>query len=239
MTNSLRRLACAMLIFMGGWAQAADFSGKVIAVLDGDTLLVLRGSKPLKVRLAGIDAPEKTQPYGIASQQSLTELVMDKQVRVVTRAVDDYGRLVATVYADEFDVNHEQVRRGMAWEYSRFASQAASRPSLRNPLHNNHDVLALQRDAQQAMRGLWAGEAIEPAQWRKQHPGSWVVQPHVAVSPVSASAAATTFDTSCGKKRCSEMTSCEEARHHLTKCGVRTMDGNGDGVPCEKLCAPQ
>lgn len=224
MTHGLRRLVCAMLLCMGGWAQAADFSGKVIAVLDGDTLLVLRGGKPVKVRLAGIDAPEKAQPYGIASQQSLAELAMDKQVRVVSRAVDDYGRLVVTVSIGEINVNHEQVRRGMAWEYSRF---------------RNRELMALQRDAQQARRGLWADEAIAPAQWRKQHPGSWVVQPYVAALPVSASADATTFDASCGKKRCSEMTSCEEARHHLAKCGVKTMDGDGDGLPCEALCAPK
>ncbi|MBI1887121.1 MAG: thermonuclease family protein [Nitrosomonadales bacterium] len=212
----MRCLACALL-FIGGVAQAADFSGKVIAVLDGDTLLVLRGGKPVKVRLAGIDAPEKAQPYGVASQQSLADLVMDKQIGVVSRAVDDYGRLVATVSIGEINVNHEQVRRGMAWEYSRF--------------HNNHEVLALQRDAQQAMRGLWAGEAIAPAQWRKQHPAGFVPQ-H---SPIGAPDGA-----ACGDKtHCSEMTSCEEARHYLAKCGVETMDGDGDGVPCEALCAPQ
>ncbi|MDP1997430.1 MAG: thermonuclease family protein [Gallionella sp.] len=225
MTNGLRCLACAMLLCMGGWAQAADFSGKVIAVLDGDTLLMLRGGKPVKVRFAGIDAPEKAQPYGAASQQSLAELVLDKQVRVVSRAVDDYGRLVATVSIGEISVNHEQVRRGMAWEYSRF---------------RNRELMALQRDAQQARRGLWAGdEAVEPSQWRKQHSGTLATQPHASVSPVSAPVAATTLDPSCSKKRCSEMTSCEEARHHFAKCGVKTMDGDGDGVPCEKLCAPK
>jgi len=229
-TNGLRCLACALL-FIGGIAQAADFSGKVIAVLDGDTLLVLRGSKPVKVRLAGVDAPEKAQPYGAASQQSLAELVMDKQIGVVSRAVDDYGRLVATVSIGEINVNHEQVRRGMAWEYSRFASWAASRPSLRDPLHNNREVLALQRDAQQARRGLWADEAVEPAQWRKQHPASFVPPHSPTVTPDGSA---------CGdKRRCSEMTSCEEARHYLAKCGVETMDGDGDGTPCEALCAPQ
>lgn len=213
-TNGLRCLVCAMLLCMGGWAQAADFSGKVIAVLDGDTLLMLRGGKPVKVRLAGIDAPEKAQPYGAASQQSLAELVMGKRIDVVSRAVDDYGRLVATVSIGEISVNREQVRRGMAWEYSRF---------------RNHELMALQRDAQQARRGLWADEAIAPAQWRKQHPRA-----PAAPRTVAPDGAA------CGKKtRCSEMTSCEEARHYFAKCGVKTMDGDGDGVPCEKLCAPK
>ncbi|HYR05115.1 MAG TPA: thermonuclease family protein [Gallionella sp.] len=211
MTSCLRCLLCVLLLLAGGFAEAAEFSGKVIAVLDGDTLLVLRSGSPVKVRLAEVDAPEKAQPYGTASQKSLAEMVMGKQVRLAVRAVDNYGRLVATVQADGVNVNHEQVRRGMAWEYSRF--------------HSNHEVMALQREAQQARRGLWAGEgAIEPSLWRKQHP---------AVVP----AAATTPGTLCGsKKHCSQISSCEEARHYLTQCGIKTLDGNGDGVPCENLC---
>lgn len=156
MTGGLRCIACALLLFTGSFAQAADFSGKVIAVLDGDTLLVRRGGKPVKVRLAEVDAPEKAQPYGMASQQSLAELVMDRQVRVESRAVDDYGRLVAVVSVGEVSVNREQIRRGMAWEYSLH--------------HRNREYLRLQHEAQQAGRGLWAGDnIIEPSQWRRQH----------------------------------------------------------------------
>jgi hypothetical protein len=115
------------------------------------------------------------------------------------------------VHANGLNVNHEQVRRGMAWEYSRF--------------HSNRELVALQREAQQARRGLWAeAGAIEPSQWRKQHPA--IAQPH---APAAGAA--------CGsKKYCSQMSSCEEARHYLTRCGIKTLDGNGDGVPCENLC---
>ncbi len=203
-----------LLLLFGGVAGAADFSGKVIAVLDGDTLMVLRGGRPVKVRLAEVDAPEKAQPYGAAAQRSLAELVMGKQIKVAVRASDDYGRLVATVHADGLNVNHEQVRRGMAWEYSRY--------------HGNRELLALQREARQDRRGLWAeAGVVEPSQWRKLH-------------PVSAPAAATAPANTCGSKRhCSEMSSCEEARHHLAQCGSKTLDGNGDGVPCEKLCSPK
>lgn len=212
MIRRLRCLAAVLLLVTGGLAEAADFAGKVIAVLDGDTLLVLRSGNPVKVRLAEVDAPEKAQPYGTASQKSLAGMVMGKQIEVASRAVDNYGRLVATVQINGLNVNHEQVRRGMAWEYSRF--------------HSNREVMALQREAQQAKRGLWAEDgAIEPAQWRKQHP---------AVTP----AAATAPGALCGsKKHCSQMSSCEEARHYLTQCGIKTLDGNGDGVPCENLCA--
>ena len=81
-----------------------------------------------------------------------------QQVRCGSRAVDDYGRLIATVYADELNVNHEQVRRGMAWEYSRF--------------HSNRDLTGIAaRSATGKTRAVGWRVDIEPSQWRKQHSG--------------------------------------------------------------------
>lgn len=214
-----RILLLAASLFAAGLAQAGEFTAKVLAVMDGDTLLVMRGGKPVKLRLAEVDAPEKAQPYGTASQESLAELVMGKQVRVESRAVDDYGRIVALVHLDGLNVNHEQVRRGMAWEYSRF--------------HSNKALMALQREAQLARRGLWAGEDIvEPSQWRKQH-GAARPQPGAVVSSAHPS------DPACaGKRNCSQMVSCDEAKRYLERCGPRSLDGDRDGRPCEKLCGP-
>ncbi len=205
---------------------ARTFSGKVIAVMDGDTLLVLQDGKPVKIRLADVDAPEvghavmggkspnsqKAQPYGDASKLSLSEMVMGKQVQVSSRAIDVYGRMVAMVSIGGMNVNHEQVRRGLAWDYSRF--------------HSNRDVMALQQEARQARIGLWAGDVIiEPAQWRKLHPSPLPV-------PMPA-------DPSCAKTQCSQMVSCEEAKDYLARCGILQLDGDGDGIPCEALCGPQ
>jgi endonuclease YncB( thermonuclease family) len=204
--------------------HAEEFSGKVIAVLDGDTVLVLRGAQQVKVRLANIDAPEKAQEYGMASKQSLVEMVLRKQVQVSSQAVDQYGRMVAHLSVDGLNVNEEQVRRGMAWEYSNF--------------HSNQALIALQEEARQAPRGLWAqGNPTPPWDWRKQHPSTVAEQPHAVVSATTTRATATSLDHSCGnKKHCSEMSSCEEAKYYLTQGGVKTLDGDGDGVPCEKLC---
>jgi endonuclease YncB( thermonuclease family) len=219
-------LPLLVAIFAATTAQGADapsqvFTAEVIAVLDGDTLLVTRGGKPLKLRMAEIDAPEKAQPYGTASQKSLADLVMRKQVQVESRAVDDYGRIVAMVSVAGLNVNHEQVRCGLAWEYSRF--------------HSNRPLMALQREAQLAKRGLWAGEDIvEPSQWRKQHSSNPVVASPVAVSSVVAS-----DENGCGKARCSEMTSCADARRYYARCGGKPLDGDHDGRPCEKLCASE
>ncbi|HEU0189335.1 MAG TPA: thermonuclease family protein [Gallionella sp.] len=222
--NHIRFLIFVALIALCPLASAAEFTGKVIAVLDGDTLLVIRDGHPVKVRFAEIDAPEKAQPFGMASKKSLSEMVMGKQIKVVSRAVDDYGRLVAMVYIGKLNVNHEQVRRGMAWEYSRF--------------HSNRELMALQHEAQQARRGLWAGaDPVEPSQWRKQHPGAGAVPLPASVPSTPAPSSSVPTGQDCGKKHCSEMSSCEEAMHYFSICGQKALDGDSDGKPCEKLCA--
>lgn len=209
------RFLLFVLFFISGLAHASEFSAKVIAVMDGDTLLIMRDGYKQKVRLADVDAPEKAQPYGLASRISLTEMVKGKQIQVLSLAVDDYGRMVAMVSVDGQNVNHEQVRRGMAWEYSRS--------------RNNHELKALQREAQQLKRGLWAGtETVEPAQWRKQHPSNMAgdIARHAATPEPGCS----------NKKRCSALSSCAEARLYFSRCGGKALDGDGDGLPCEKLC---
>ncbi|MFZ5522971.1 MAG: thermonuclease family protein [Pseudomonadota bacterium] len=209
-------LACAIAA-----AHSGQFAARVIAVLDGDTILVMRDSgPPVKVRLADIDAPEKEQPGGIASKKSLSELVLHKQIDVDDRATDAYGRLVAHLTADGKSVNEEQVRRGMAWEYSNY--------------HGNKTYVSLQSEAQQARRGLWAGaEIMEPAQWRKLHAAEAPATTLHAKPSVRA-----TEDYTCGSKRhCSQIRSCDEAHFYLSHCGVKSLDPNRDGVPCEPLCA--
>jgi len=216
-------------------AQAEEFTGKVIAVLDGDTIMVTRdGGAPVKVRLAEIDAPEvahagtggmppNSQPAqagGMESKQSLAELVLNKQVSVNVQTVDQYGRFVAHLTADGKSVNEEQVRRGMAWEYSNY--------------HSNKTYIALQSEAQQARRGLWAQDGpMPPWQWRKLH----AADTPPAQPPQPITSAPSTGSYTCGSKRhCAQMSSCDEARFYLTHCGVKSLDRDGDGTPCENLC---
>ena len=148
-------LLCVAFFF--SHAHAEEFSARVIAVLDGDTVLVARGVEHIKIRLADIDAPEKAQPYGMASRQALLERVLHKQVQINSRAQDDYGRTVAHLLLDGLNVNEEQVRLGMAWEYSHF--------------HKDRHYRALQAEARQARRGLWEqDDPTPPWLWRKAHP---------------------------------------------------------------------
>lgn len=136
-------------------AIAETISGKVVAIADGDTLTVLdAGKRQHKIRLAEIDAPESKQPFGDKSKQSLAELCFQKSAVVETRENDRYGRPIGYLKCEGVDANAEQVRRGMAWVFVRYAK----RPS---PLYE------FEADARSRRLGLWAGEKpIAPWDWR-------------------------------------------------------------------------
>ena len=96
-------------------ACAETITGKVIGVMDGDTIEVLDATKtPRRIRLAGIDAPEKAQPFGARSKQHLSDQVFGKQVEVLSNKTDKYGRTVGKVMVGGKDVNLEQVSSGFA-----------------------------------------------------------------------------------------------------------------------------
>jgi len=211
-----------VLVCCLSWAaQAETFEAYVIAVIDGDTVLVLRDKQKIKLRLADIDAPEKAQPFGQRSLEYLKSRVNKKVVQVESRAIDQYGRTVATLTLDHVDLNREQVRQGMAWEYSFH--------------HSNQTFIALQLEAQQAKRGLWQQASPQaPWEWRKQHPAYYRNHTTASTPP-----AFEPYDLACGKKsHCAQMQSCDEAHFYLTRCGVTSLDKDGDGIPCPKLCIP-
>lgn len=213
-------IAPGILSALASSARAETFTAKVIAVLDGDTVLVAQsGKRPAKIRLFGIDAPEKAQAFGAKSRQALVELVLNREVRVETVATDKYGRRVAQLIRDGSNVNQQQVRSGMAWEYSYF--------------HRDREYTALQREAQQAQRGLWSQpNPIPPWEWRKTHPSA-------GAPPRGKSPSAEASDFSCGRKQhCSQMRSCDEAHYFLSHCGLSSLDKDGDGIPCPALCLP-
>src|SRR5262245_56194821 len=165
-------------------------------------------SSDVRVRLFGSDSPEGDQPYGDRARAELRRLIADREVRVQPVARDDYQRVVARVFVGELDVNAELVRAGAAWVYRRYTDD----PKL----------LALESEARTARRGLWGLEGAEPVP-----PWDWRHGAHTAAKEA----------WTCGEKRfCREMTSCAEARFYLTKCGVRSLDGDGDGRPCSGLC---
>jgi endonuclease YncB( thermonuclease family) len=138
-------------------AALADFTGRVVKISDGDTLTVLVNKTQVSVRLDSIDAPESRQAFGKRSRQSLAELCAAKEARVNDLGRDRYGRTIGRVTCAGVDANSEQIRRGMAWVYVKYAPKGSS-------------LYALEREARSFKRGLWVEPgAIAPWEWRSNH----------------------------------------------------------------------
>lgn len=160
-----QRAVLVLCLLPALWAvpAAADtLSGVVIVVIDGDTVLFKpehyspRSRAFLKVRLAGIDAPELGQPYGTAATRALKTLVLNQRVEIDTVATDAYGRKIARIRKGPLQVNAELVRRGLAW---------ATRYRRNGPL------LDAEHSARGAQRGLWRDPAPTPPWvWRRAQP---------------------------------------------------------------------
>lgn len=107
------------------WASPASASAQflVVGIADGDTLTALSASRErVKCRLYGIDAPEKKQAFGQASKLSLSELSFGRTAQIDIVGRDRYGRAICKIAVAGLDVNKEQIARGMAWMYRRYAS---------------------------------------------------------------------------------------------------------------------
>lgn len=150
-----RALLLLLLVVASSGARADELAGEVVGVTDGDTLRVLVEHHEVVIRLDQIDAPEKRQPFGQRSRQSPAEMAFRKAARVITHGQDRYGRTIGSVFIAGLDVNAEQVRRGMAWVYVRYARDPA--------------LTVLELEARQARRGLWVDPSpLPPWEWRKQ-----------------------------------------------------------------------
>jgi endonuclease YncB( thermonuclease family) len=151
----LSLLAFCLFLLLAASPTAADVLGTVVSVHDGDTLTVLVERRQVKVRLVDIDAPELKQPFGTRSRESLAEMCFGKLASVDVRGQDRYKRTIGQVTCAGTDANAEQVRRGYAWTYTRYARSDS-------PLH------LIQLQAQSAYRGLWADpRATPPWEWRR------------------------------------------------------------------------
>lgn len=145
-------------------ANTAEIRGKVVGISDGDTITVLDAHNVQhKVRLAGIDSPEKGQAFGNRAKENLSNLVYGKVVTVETKKKDRYGRAVGKVLVDGKDANLEQVKSGFAWHYKEYQrEQSAEDRSLYASAENS---------AKSAGRGLWLDKApVKPDAFRKASP---------------------------------------------------------------------
>ena len=116
-----RVITLFLLVFLSLTASADSLTGKVVKITDGDTLYVLDANyKEHKIRLAGIDAPERKQAYGLASRKHLASIVAGKQVTIEYQKRDRYGRIVGKILLDGIDACLEQVKAGFAWHYKKY-----------------------------------------------------------------------------------------------------------------------
>ena len=161
----MRMLVCGIWMALALTATADTITGRVVGVADGDTVTVLDAQHVQhKIRLAGIDAPEKSQPFGNRSKQSLSDLAFDKAVVVETDKRDRYGREVGKVLVNGRDVNLIQVERGMAWHYKAYASEQS--------VNDQRLYEAAEIAAKVARRGLWRDpEPMAPWEFRKAQRG--------------------------------------------------------------------
>lgn len=161
-SGAARLLVLLAFFWLSHACLAAEISGRVVRVADGDTITVLDNNKTQhKVRLAGVDAPEKAQAFGERSRESLDELVAGRIVIVESNKRDRYGRTVGKILLNGQDINFEQVRRGMAWHYKAYANEQS--PEDRS-LYDAAEV-----EARQARRGLWADRTpVPPWDFRQQ-----------------------------------------------------------------------
>jgi len=157
----MKRTLVCLLLALALAANAETITGRVVGVADGDTITVLDANKVRhKIRLAGIDAPEKKQPFGNRSKESLSELVFDKTVNVETSKRDRYGRQIGKVLVNGRDVNLVQVERGMAWFYRQYQ---------RDQSPNDRKLYEAAEDAAKAgKRGLWRdADSVPPWEFRR------------------------------------------------------------------------
>lgn len=144
-----------VLLFLVLGVKAQTFTGKVIAITDGDTFKLMTNDSIIhRVRLANIDCPEKKQAYSKKAKQFVSDAIFSKTVQVEVLKKDRYRRLIANVfYDDSLNLNHQLVQKGLAWHYIKYSKD----PVLQN----------LEDEAKKNKVGLWQDPtAIAPWVWR-------------------------------------------------------------------------
>lgn len=124
--------------------EREEFIGKCVGIEDGDSITVLTpGKRQRKIRLDGIDAPEKGQEFSDKAKAKLSSLVFEKDLRVEVTGTDFFGRTLAIVWVGDLNVNLEMVRSGFAWHFVKYSKDST--------------LSAAQEEASARKAGLWAG----------------------------------------------------------------------------------
>ena len=118
-----RLLLTCFVLLLSLYSSFADFTGSAVSVLDGDTLEVLHNNHAERIRLSGIDCPEKNQAFGKRGKQAASELVFGKEVTLQTYGKDKYKRTIGDVILpDGTNINHTLVKDGWCWWYRKYST---------------------------------------------------------------------------------------------------------------------
>lgn len=153
--------ACAVFLFLTFFITSAvnAFEGVVVSVADGDTITVEHNGTTQKVRLNGIDCPEKSQRYGKTAEKFTSKLVLGKTVKIKENGKDKYGRIIADVILEDGTVlNEELVRNGLAWWYQKYS--------------NDLKLKQLEKQARSRAIGLWTEMTPTPP-WEYRKSGGF------------------------------------------------------------------
>jgi len=148
-------LTAILVLFLAFPVWAGTFPGKVVAVTDGDTIKVMHQGRAERVRLAGVDCPEKHQAFGKKAKQFTADLAMGQEVNVIAQKKDRYGRTLGyVILPDGRNLNRELVQAGLAWWYRQFSSDSS--------------LGELEAEARAARRGLWQdSHPVPPWEFRR------------------------------------------------------------------------
>lgn len=153
---TLCSLIVATALLLAFSTPSYAWQGKVVGITDGDTIKVLRNNKQVKIRLHGIDTPEKAQAFGKKAKQFTAKMVAGKIVNVQETDKDKYNRTVAIITLNDKNLNESLVASGFAWVYKKYCKQSYC-----------NDWLRLEANARKKKLGLWRDpHAQAPWEWR-------------------------------------------------------------------------
>ena len=163
--NQLRRCAVTKVLALGALlsfsVEAEILTGRIVGINDGDTVTLLDANqRQYKIRLTGIDAPEKKMPFGQRSMEHLSDLIFSKDVQVETEKLDCYGRTLGKVLFDRKDINLAMINAGLAWHYKKYQREQSASDRLL--------YLHAEDPARQQRIGPWRDpNPTPPWEWRK------------------------------------------------------------------------
>jgi micrococcal nuclease len=216
------------LISLSAFAQNGILKGKVVGITDGDSFTLLTSdNRQFKIRLYGIDCPERHQAYGTGAKQFIAELIFGKEVAVYPKDIDHYGRTVGEVFVDDRNINREMVENGYAWWYREYSP-------------NDKAYGQLEAKARQYQRGLWQDENPTPP-WEFRN-GKTTVESALTENGVEIEALPTAlpqtgiliFNTRSRKYHCPTCPAVPTCTRNCIEINAADLYNYG-GIPC-KIC---